>query len=89
MRIRDSYATLSKDETEYDMPSGGVQIIADDGRTLFDIALTGDNSIQVSVGGVCKSGGQTWDSGILLKPVASNTVKIYRPPFQEDGKDYD
>ena len=32
MRIRDSHATISNDKTEYEMPSGGLDIITDENR---------------------------------------------------------
>lgn len=81
MKLRDSHATLSNDKTEYVMPSGGVQIIADDGRTLFDITLNKDGTIRVGAGHVCKHNGELLDDRILIHPIASNCVNLVRPIY--------
>lgn len=78
MKIRDSHAKINGDKTEHDMPSGGVEIIAQDGRTLFCISLEKDGAIHVSASGHCKHNGIVLEDGITVRPKASNVVHVYR-----------
>lgn len=76
MRIRDSFAVINGDMTEYYMPSGGLEIIADDGRTLFCINSTNDGGIDIGGGIICKHQGKMLDSIISINPVAANRAVI-------------
>lgn len=76
LKIRDSFATLNGDITEYVMPSGSLEIIAWDDRTLFAIALNEDGGITVSSGHCCKHAGKILDSPLQIEPRASNVVTI-------------
>jgi hypothetical protein len=81
MRVRDSYATLNGDKTETVMPSGGLEIIADDGRALYDIRLNNDGSLHVSVCMVCKHGGVVLDDKPLISLQAANCFNVIRPKY--------
>lgn len=81
--IRDSFATLNGDDSTVEMPSGGLEIVAEDGRTLFNIRLTPDGVIDISGGSFCKHEGHVFDDRLIIEPRASNTVKIRRPDYKE------
>jgi hypothetical protein len=84
VKIRDSFATISDDKTEYEMPSGGLEIIADDGRQLFSITLQNDGAIEISSGGgFCKHAGvMTESSPLIITARASNCIRIRRPVWE-------
>lgn len=81
MKIRDSHATLNGDETTHDLPSGGLQIVAGDGRSLYEVILLKTGVLQIRMGMVCRHGGKLLDDTLLIKPVASNVVEIIRPEY--------
>lgn len=83
MKIRDSHAIHNKDETEYTMRSSGLQIVADDGRTLFEINLKSDGSIRIGAGTHCAHRGDFLDDTLIVKPEAANVVVISRPVYQK------
>jgi len=82
MKIRDGHARLNGDKTEYEMPSGSLDIIADDGRTLFGISLEKDGSIRVDSGSHCKHGGIGFEDTIQIIPRATNVVTVSRPKIK-------
>lgn len=77
MKVRDSHATINGDTAEFEMPSGGVDIIAEDGRTLFSLTLD-DNQLRVSVSGHCKQNGAVLEDTIFVVPKCSNVVHVGR-----------
>lgn len=81
MKIRDMHSTISGDTTEYEMPSGGLEIIAEDGRTLFCIHGI-DGKIEISTGRFCKHKGKVLDTGIIVKPKASNLIEVSRVEYK-------
>lgn len=81
MKIRDSFATINGDSNIIEMPSNGLEIVADDGRTLFRINLNKDGSIDVDTGMLCKHSGKLLDTGMTIRPRATNIVKIERPEY--------
>lgn len=83
MKIRDMHSTLSGDKTEYTMPSGGLQIIADDGRTMFTVRLAKEGHIEVSGGSFCKHGGKILDDLLIVEPRACNLVYVRRMEYAE------
>lgn len=82
MKIRDMHSTLSKDSEEYEMPSKGVDIIADDGRTLFTVCLRDGGKIEVYASGFCKHDETMFDDQIAISPRASNMVVIQRKQYK-------
>jgi len=59
----------------------GIEIVADDGRTLFSIRQA-ERGIEVSSAGTCRHGGIVLDSVLTIKPEASNLVLIQKAPFK-------
>ncbi len=63
-----------------------VEVIADDGRDLFNIrpALNDvDGALEVYTGGSCvKHNGIMFDSGITIQPTARNVVVIGRKEYK-------
>lgn len=81
MKIRDRNATLYGDETCYVMPSGGLEVVGEDGRTLFSIELE-DGILKVQTGTACKHGGKVLDNRLVVIPHSANYVSIARPPYE-------
>ncbi len=81
MKIRDSHASINNDKTEYEMPSGGLDIIADDGRTLFSIRQQADGSIEVHSGSFAKHNGKLLHDRLEIRPRSANNVIIFRPLY--------
>ena len=78
MRIRDAHAAISGDMTEYGIPSGGLEIIADDGRTLFSVSLAKDGSLRVTAGHICQHYGKFLDDTLKIKPISTNLIELHR-----------
>lgn len=81
MKIRDMHATLSDDKTEYEMPSGGLDILADDGRVLFCIIQNGDK-IEITTSCICKQGNKLLDRGMTITPRYINSIEISRAEYR-------
>ncbi len=82
MKVRDGHATVNGDPTEHTMPSGSVEIIADDGRTLFSITEH-DGCLNIHAGMVCKHKGEILDDRLMVIPIACNRIEIRRPVYSE------
>jgi hypothetical protein len=80
MQIRDGNAAKNGEFQTQKMPSGTLDIIADDGRTLFSLRLK-DGALEVSAGGVCKHDGQLLNEALTIAPRYSNLVTISRVPY--------
>ena len=93
MKIRDLFATLNKDKTvtqavmyelmpDIELPSGGLEVVGDDGRALFSLKLDG-NVLHISAGSVCRqSDGTLLDDRFVISPVAANCVDIIKAPYK-------
>jgi len=79
MKIRDGNATINGDKTEHTMPSGSVEIIADDGRTLLCVTALQDGSLRIHAGMICAHGSKLLDDRLDIRPIASNAIEIRRP----------
>jgi hypothetical protein len=77
MKIRDAHSRVSGEEKTYVMPSGGLEIVGDDGRTLYSLMLK-DGQLEVSVGGAIKHGEMILDDKLAIIPVSINRVLITR-----------
>lgn len=86
MKIRDSYAEINGEKETIEMPSGALDVIADDGRTLFCIKLE-DGAIEVSTASFCKHEGRLYDTPISIKPRASNVVRVIREKWKDSEKE--
>jgi len=82
MKIRDSYAQLNGDKTESEYRSNSIQIIASDGRTLFEIDLVDSQTIRVTGGQYCKSEGIVLCDTLTIKPIAVNVIHLMRPIYE-------
>jgi hypothetical protein len=82
MKIRDSHATVNGHDEVFEMPSGGVDIIADDGQSLFSISLDG-NVLRVAINNICKHEEKILDDHFVVKPVASNCANLIRPEYKK------
>lgn len=79
MLIRDSMAQVNGDDTVTKIPSGGLEILGDNGRTLYSINLTEDGGLDISIGSICNYEGIMLDNVIYIEPRASNKVFLHRP----------
>lgn len=77
MQIRDSHAAVNGVFNTKSMPSGSIDIIANDGNVLFSVRLK-DGQLEISAGGVCKHDGQLLDEGLLVAPRYRNQVFVSR-----------
>jgi len=82
MKIRDMHAQISGDDTVYDMPSGGVEILADDGETLICVSFGRDGEIDISSGGSCKHRGVVLDKTLIIIPRATNSIVLKREAYK-------
>jgi len=82
MKIRDSYIRLphDADHAEY---SSGIDIIADDGYTLFSILMIDKRTIEVSAGTVCKQDNVLIDDVFQIRPISVNRIQIQRDLYKE------
>jgi len=83
MKIRDSFAKINGDNTIHELPSNELQILADDGNTLFEISMV-DGGIEIDSGLVCKHENKILDTGLRIIPRASNVFRVKRPEYKED-----
>lgn len=54
MKIRDSHARINGDEATHDMPSGGLDVIADDGRSHGGKVMDDALLIKPKAGNCCE-----------------------------------
>jgi len=86
MKIRDSHAELNGDSKTQTMPSSSLDVVGDDGRTLFSVALK-DGQLEVRTGGFCKHDGIVLDEKLFVIPRYANQVFIARTPYiDKDAK---
>jgi len=76
IKARDSFAELNGVKDVLTFPNG-IEILAEDGRTLFTLTLT-DDGLEVSAGITCKHGGLVRTSALVMHPKASNCILIDR-----------
>lgn len=82
LKVRDGHATLNGDKTEHEMPSGSMDIIGQDGKTLFCITLGHAADLQISAHGVLKHDEVLLDDKIGVRPWDSSRVLIVRLPYE-------
>ena len=75
MEIRDSFAVINGDNKTITIPSNGLDIVADDGRTLFGISIK-DNVLRIDAGNFCKIGDKIFDDKLIIKPIAVNCIEL-------------
>ena len=82
MKIRDTHIRLphDADHAEY---SSGIDIVADDGRTLFSIRMVDKRTIEISAGLVCKQDDVIVDDSFVIRPVSVNRIQIRRILYKE------
>jgi len=80
MKIRDSHAELNGDSKTQKMDSGSLDVVADDGRTLFSVSLK-DGQLEVRSGGFCNHAGVVLDDKLFVVPRYANQVFIARAPY--------
>lgn len=82
MKIRDGHAVINGDETTFTAKSGSIDIIADDGRALFDITLNKDGTISIFAVGSVKHQKVILDDCLFIKPVSSNMIIVSRRVYK-------
>jgi len=88
VKIRNGHATINGDDAEHEMPSGSVEIVADNGRTLLRVKEEKDGSLRIDAGAFCKHRGKLLDDRLDIRPVAANVIEITRPIYgqRRDGR---
>ena len=74
--------TLSQLSPPSPQPSGGIEIIGEDGRTLFGIDLREGRILRIDSGNVCKHEGIMLDDRFVIAPIASNAVNIIKTEYK-------
>ena len=65
-----------------DLEDNTVSVVAEDGRTMFEIILGKDgHSIEVRSFAACKVGGILYDSRLLVQPESVSAVVIQARPY--------
>ncbi len=77
MVIRDSMAPLNGDKTTFSFKDG-IHIVGEDERSLFDIYLTNDNQLEISVHGYCKPNKRVLEDRIKIIPRSVTTIILER-----------
>ena len=80
MKIRDSHAKLNGDNTTFNCPSDGLEILSLDDRSLFRITLDADGVLSVWSGDYCTWKGTVLTDEFVLIPHARNIVKFQKLP---------
>lgn len=78
MMCRDQHATINGKPEEITVFPNGIEILAEDGKALFDIDLLEDGSIEISGGNFCKFKGKLLDDNFKIQPLAYNRIKLVR-----------
>jgi hypothetical protein len=78
MKIRSSIPLDNGGNSEeIDINCDSIDIVNEQGKALFSVRLVG-STLEVSGGDHCKHEGELLGSGITIKPVANNFVKIIK-----------
>lgn len=86
MKVRDLFAEINGDDSVIEMPSGGLEIVGEDGRSMFSMRLTKDGVLELSGGNLCRHGGKLLDERISVEPRASNLIYIRKSECRISGK---
>ena len=81
MKIRDGRATLNGDNTVTEIASDEIEIVADDGRTLFGVRMRPDGSILLHAGHVCKHLDVILDDRMSIAPRDCRSITVSRIPY--------
>jgi len=85
MKIRDAYSSINGEFGTVTMPSGGIEVISDDGRTMYTIDLK-DGILRIAAGELCKIDGLLLDTSLVITPHSCNVVMISRPIYDKAAK---
>jgi hypothetical protein len=80
MKIKSSSFFLSNDAPLTDCGSG-IEIMGDDGRSLFSVSLADDGSIEIRANGFMKHNGVMLSECLTIAPRMASTVSISRQPY--------
>lgn len=80
--VRDSMTTINGNDDKIEMPSHGMEILANDGNALFSVYIRDDGGIEISTGVSCvKHCGKILDGAVIVQPMSANRVVVYRAPY--------
>jgi len=79
MKIRDEYAKLNNDHSEQEF--SGIEIIADNGETLYSLKLDDDGVLEIIGGNFCKHNGILLKESICVFPYDNHRIFIQRLPY--------
>ncbi len=80
MNTRDLHAKVNGREEVIIFPSGGLEILADDGKTLFSVRLEG-NELIITGGNMCNHKGNLLDDTFVIKPRSPNCVNLVKVEY--------
>lgn len=87
MKIKDTYGKLL-DINKPDLLETGnsIEVLADDGCTLFGIELKEDGRLRIDFGSTCKHDGKLLDTTGAVIPIASNCLYVRRDEYIKPDK---
>ena len=84
IQIRDIYDLMNKRDDRVTFE--GIQIVGPDGRTLFEIYLNEDYSIEIGGGEHARVGNVLLDDTFNFTPKSGNRMIVRKPVLRELGK---
>lgn len=84
MKVIDSHSVLNGNTEAINIDSDSLDIIADNGKTLFTIKQQRDG-ITISGGSFCKHNGKLLDTYLNIRPIASNVVFVSRDEYKDSN----
>ena len=84
--VQDAYAFMDNEpESTTEISSGILKIKTEDDRTLFEIALKPDGSIDISSNDTLKLGDVILDTQLLIKSQYCNCINVSREIYNMEG----
>ena len=81
IKLKATYPVNEDENKEIVIENNSIDILADDGRTLYSLELNEDGQLTVSTSSTVKVNEKILDSQVIVKPKASNVVKISREEY--------
>ena len=87
MKIRDSKDRINGITKLVDYPNG-IEIVAEDDRTIFGIRLEADGiTLTVHAGNWHWTDNKLMDDTFVIRPRTANTVELVKVPYVEHGEE--
>jgi hypothetical protein len=78
VKVRDKHATINGTADDVTNFPNGIEIVTDDGRSLFDISLNEDGTLEIFGGTHCKFNNKILTDNFTIQPLAFNCVRLIK-----------